>query len=128
MHHTPALFLHPSRRLHALVLMVHAEILHMEPLHTQILFHLHKVASMEQVECILGSWCMAMRDAEWHIAQRSWDVHVLLPFTSTPSPSPDANQDPNTSADQLILDDTQMTSLLTFMQHALLDPSRCTHA
>src|SRR6266702_2925255 len=125
MHHAPALFLHPSRRLRALALTVHAEILRAEPLRTQILFHLREVASAEQVECVLGSWCMAARDAERHVAlvaQRSWDAHVLLPFASAPSPSPDADRDSNASADRLVLDDTQMAALLAFAQRALIDP------
>src|SRR6266702_5674868 len=125
MHHAPALFLHPSRRLRALALTVHAEILPAEPLRTQILFHLREVASAEQVECVLGSWCMAARDAERHVAlvaQRSWDAHVLLPFASAPSPSPDADRDSNASADRLVLDDTQMAALLAFAQRALIDP------
>ena len=114
MHHAPALFLHPSRRLRVLALTIHAEILRAEPLRTQILFHLREVASTEQVECILGSWCMAARDPDRHvalIAQRSWDAHVLLP--STPPP---------TEANALVLDDTQMAALLAFAQRALLDP------
>jgi hypothetical protein len=113
MHHAPALFLHPSRRLRVLALTIHAEILRTEPLRTQILFHLREVASAEQVECVLGSWCMAARDPERHVAltaQRSWDAHVLL------SSLPAAN------ADALVLDDTQMAALLAFAQRALLDP------
>ena len=109
MHHAPALFLHPSRRLRVLALTIHAEILRAEPLRTEILFYLREVASAEQVECVLGSWCMAARDADRHvaiIAQRSWDTHVLL----------------LPSADALVLDDTQMASLLAFAQRALLDP------
>ncbi|KAI9462830.1 hypothetical protein BJY52DRAFT_1203094 [Lactarius psammicola] len=128
MHHAPALFLHPSRRLRVLALTVHAEILRAEPLRTQILFHLREVASAEQVECVLGSWCMAARDAERNVAlvaQRSWDTHVLLPLARATSPSPaptDADRDPNASADRLILDNTQMAALLAFAQRALLDP------
>ena len=109
MHHAPALFLHPSRRLRVLALTIHAEILRAEPLRTEILSYLREVASAEQVECVLGSWCMAARDADRHvaiIAQRSWDTHVLL------LPSVDA----------LVLDDTQMAALLAFVQRALLDP------
>jgi hypothetical protein len=116
MHHAPALFLHPSRRLRVLALTIHAEILRAEPLRTQILFHLREVASSEQVECVLGSWCMAARDPDRHvalIAQRSWDAHVL---PSAPTPNTSAE------ADALVLDDTQMAALLAFTQRALLDP------
>ncbi|KAF8268005.1 hypothetical protein EI94DRAFT_1728947 [Lactarius quietus] len=111
MHHAPALFLHPSRRLRVLALTVHADILRAEPLRTQILFHLREIASAEQVECVLGSWCMATRDAERPvalIAQRSWDAHVLLL--------------PSSTNDALVLEDTQMAALLAFAQRALIDP------
>ncbi|KAH9005649.1 hypothetical protein EDB86DRAFT_3177955 [Lactarius hatsudake] len=128
-HHAPALFLHPSRRLRVLALTAHAEILRVEPLRTQILFYLREVASAEQVECILGSWCMAARDAERQVAlvaQRSWDAHILLPAVPAPSPSPSPSpaptDEPNGSADRLVLDDTQMAALLAFAQRALLDP------
>ncbi|KAI9444100.1 hypothetical protein H4582DRAFT_1919312 [Lactarius indigo] len=122
-HHAPALFLHPSRRLRALALTAHAEILRAEPLRTQILFHIREVASADQVECVLGSWCMAARDAERQVAlvaQRSWDAHILLPLSPSPSPAP--TDELNTSAEQLVLDDTQMIALLAFTQRALLDP------
>ena len=120
MHHAPALFLHPSRRLRSLALTIHADILRAEPLRTQILFHLREVVSAEQVECVLGSWCMAARDAERLVAltaQRSWDTHVLIPPSSSSSAA-----DPDPDPDRLVLDDTQMAALLAFAQRALLDP------
>ncbi|KAI9452266.1 hypothetical protein F5148DRAFT_1331820 [Russula earlei] len=109
MHHLPTLFLHPSRRLRILALTTHDELLRAAPLRAQMFLHLREVASAEQVECILGSWCMAMRDPERSVAlvaQRSWDVHVAAE-----------------EGGRLLLDTAKTVgSLLTFVQRALLDP------
>ena len=120
MHHAPALFLHPSRRLRALAVSAHADILGVEQLRVQMLFYLREIASAEQVECILGSWFMATRDAERQVvqvAQRSWDAHISL----------DADSDITTRAvekeeKRLLLDGAQRAALLVFVQRALLDP------
>jgi hypothetical protein len=120
MHHVPALFLHPSRRLRTLALTAHADILRAEPLRAQMLFFLREIASSEQVESILGSWCMATRDQDRHVApvaQSSWDTHV--------SSSPDRTADKEMGEgedEKLVLDSTQMAALLVFVQRALLDP------
>ncbi len=132
MHHVPALFLHPSRRLRTLALAVHTDILRAEPLRVQMLFYLREVASAEQIECILGSWCMATRDPERSVAlvaQRSWDAHVSLG-------SADADADARAGASsisqvgdqeggvdrKLVLDAAQIAALFVFVQRALLDP------
>ena len=115
MHHVPALFLHPSRRLRSLAIAVHADLLRAEALRVQILFYLREVASAEQVECTLGSWCMATRDPERVVAlaaQRCWDAHVVV------APA-DKEGGENR---KLVLDATQMTALFAFVQRALLDP------
>jgi E3 ubiquitin-protein ligase listerin len=119
MHHVPALFLHPSRRLRALAQSAHAEILRAEPLRIQMFFHLREVASAEQVECILGSWCMATRDVERQVAQvaqRSWDAYISLHADS------DAAACTAEKDKKLVLDSAQMATLLAFVQRGLLDP------
>jgi hypothetical protein len=128
MHHVPALFLHPSRRLRALALAAHEELLRAEPLRAQMFFYLREVASAEQVECILGSWCMATRDQDRHVArvaQSSWDAHVSF----TPTDADSAADAVTRTADKeegedrkLVLDATQMAALFVFVQRALLDP------
>ncbi|KAH9959432.1 hypothetical protein BC827DRAFT_504162 [Russula dissimulans] len=134
MHHVPALFLHPSRRLRNLALAAHAEFLRADLLREQIFFYIREVASAEQVECVLGSWCMATRDPERQVAlvaQRSWDAHVSLPpaesdphagaITGAGSVSPRADERREDDG-KLLLDAAQMTGLLTFVQRALLEP------
>jgi E3 ubiquitin-protein ligase listerin len=119
MHHVPALFLHPSRRLRALAQSAHAEILRAEPLRIQMFFHLREVASAEQVECIFGSWCMATRDVERQVAQvaqRSWDAYVFLDTDSGTTACTAKTEE------MFVLDSAQMATLLAFVQRALLDP------
>ena len=121
MHHVPALFLHPSRRLRTLALAAHEELLRAEPLRAQMFFYLREVASAEQVECILGSWCMATRDQDRHVAplaQSSWDAHVSF----APVDADSAADKEEGEGGKLVLDATQMAALFVFVQRALLDP------
>ena len=124
--HAPALFLHPSCRLRTLALTAHVDILRAEPLRAQMFFFLREIASAEQVESILGSWCMATRDQDRHVApvaQSSWDTHVS--FTPADASSPDRTVDKEVEEgedEKIILDGTQMVALLVFVQRALLDP------
>ena len=134
MHHVPALFLHPSRRLRSLALAAHEELLRADPLRTQIFFYLREVASAEQVECILGSWCMATRDQDRHIApvaQSSWGAHVSFAPSDADAAAvavADANSVARTAEkeegedEKLVLDATQIAALFVFVQRALLDP------
>lgn len=143
MHHVPALFLHPSRRLRNLALTAHAEVLRAGPLRAQMSFYLREVASAGQVECILGSWCMATRDVGRDVAlmaQRSWDTYVsLAPVDADADADADAASIAGASSSifkeaskeevgdededgKLVLDATQMAALFVFVQRALLDP------
>jgi len=121
--------LHPSRRLRTLALAAHSEFLRADPLREQMFFYIREVASAEQVESVLGSWCMATRDPERQVALvalRSWDAHVTLtpaesdPHAGAGSVSPRADE--RREDEKLRLDATQMSGLLTFVQRALLDP------
>ncbi|KAF8500410.1 hypothetical protein F5888DRAFT_1682008 [Russula emetica] len=132
MHHVPALFLHPSRRLRTLALTAHADILRTEPLRAQMFFFLREIASVEQVEFILGSWCMAARDQDRHVApvaQSSWDTHVSFAPADAEAAADTSSLDRTVDREvgegedeKLVLDSTQMAALLVFVQRALLDP------
>jgi hypothetical protein len=132
MHHVPALFLHPSRRLRTLALTAHADILRAEPLRAQMFFFLREIASAEQVESILGSWCMATRDQDRHVApvaQSSWDTHVSFAPADAKAAAEASSLDRTVDKqvgegedEKLVLDSTQMAALLVFVQRALLDP------
>jgi E3 ubiquitin-protein ligase listerin len=83
-------------------------------------FYLREIASAEQVECILGSWCMATRDAERQVAQvaqRSWDAHISLDADSDTAAHVAEKEEK-----RLVLDRAQRAALLLFLQRALLDP------
>jgi hypothetical protein len=133
MHHVPALFLHPSRRLRTLALTAHADILRAEPLRAQTFFFLREIASSEQVESILGSWCMATRDQDRHVApvaQSSWDTHVSFAPADAEAAADASSLDRTVDKrevgegedERLVLDSTQLAALLVFVQCALLDP------
>lgn len=125
MYHVPALFLHPSRRLRSLAIAVHADLLRAEPLRTQMLFYLREVASAEQVECILGSWCMATRDPERLVAlaaQRCWDAAHVSAGASADKEGRREEVDVDVEERRLILDAAQMAALFAFVRRALLDP------
>jgi hypothetical protein len=131
MHHVPALFLHPSRRLRAQALATHAEILRAKPLRARMFFYLREVASAEQIEFVLGSWCMATRDPERHaalVSPRTWDMYVSLAPTEADADAGASSDTPGVDKEEegenrkLILDAAQMTALAVFVQRALLDP------
>ena len=126
MHHLPALFLHPSRRLRTLALTAHADILRAEPLRAQIFFFLREIASGDQVESILGSWCMATHYQDRHVAplaQSSWDTHVSFAPADAAEAADASSLDRTEGEDEkLVLDGAQMAALLMFVQRALIDP------
>jgi hypothetical protein len=132
MHHVPALFLHPSRRLRTLALTAHADILRAEPLRAQMFFFLREIASAEQVESILGSWCMATRDQDRHVApvaQSSWETHISFAPADAEAAAAASSLDRTVGKEvgegedkKLVLDNSQMAALLVFVQRALLDP------
>ncbi|KII91341.1 hypothetical protein PLICRDRAFT_38089 [Plicaturopsis crispa FD-325 SS-3] len=75
LHHVPALFLHPSRRIRILAAGLHASLLQTPVLRDQIFFFLRESASQDQSESILGTWCMLAHDAERPVAlfaTKSW--------------------------------------------------------
>ena len=114
---------------YTLALTAHADILRAKPLRTQMFFFLREIASAEQVESILGSWCMATRDQDRHVApvaQSSWDTHVsFVPAdaeAAADASSLDRTVEKEGEDEKLVLDGTQMAALLVFVQRALLDP------
>lgn len=71
---------------------------------------LRVTASEDQIEAIIGTWCMLVHDIDVQVSasiRRSWDQFV----SSGPA-----------TPDRLALDDRFMPLLLTFVQRAVLDP------
>ncbi|KAG5352362.1 hypothetical protein C0989_002683 [Termitomyces sp. Mn162] len=111
LHHVPALFVHPSRRVRLLAASVHLSFVQISPVREHILSFLRDSASASQIETILGTWCLAAHDVEKSVAGiafKSW-IDVCT-FVSGPR-------------DQLLLDDTYLSPLVAFVQRTILDPN-----
>ncbi|EJF63887.1 hypothetical protein DICSQDRAFT_145362 [Dichomitus squalens LYAD-421 SS1] len=111
LHHIPALFLHPSRRIRLQAIALHSSFLEIPNLRTQIFFQIREAISSDQAESILGSWCLAVHDVDRQVssfARESW-----LRYVTAASPSDD----------KLALGATLLPRLWDFVQRTLLDPS-----
>ncbi|KAI0042795.1 hypothetical protein FA95DRAFT_1682318 [Auriscalpium vulgare] len=110
LHHVPVLFLHPSRRVRSLAVTIHALLLRIHTVWEQMNVHLRDISSLDQAETLLGSWALATCDVDRAVAQtarRSWIQHVSLVD----------------SAGKLALAGPLLSSLLAFVQRAVLDPA-----
>ncbi|EPQ53690.1 hypothetical protein GLOTRDRAFT_117039 [Gloeophyllum trabeum ATCC 11539] len=104
-HHMPALFLHPSRRIRLLAASVHSSLLRIPDARAALLTFLADAAPPDQAECVLGAWCMAGSDADRLVARHaraSWEDFVSLAPPSA-----------------LALDES---ALLRMLQRTALDP------
>ncbi|PFH48098.1 hypothetical protein AMATHDRAFT_66268, partial [Amanita thiersii Skay4041] len=114
LHHIPSLFLHPSRRVRVLTATLHASLLQISAVREQLFHFLREIASESQVENILGSWCMAVYDIDRLVsmtATKSWKDVIRMETESI-------TQNQN----QLSLKGGPLSSLITFVQRAALDP------
>ncbi|GLB39355.1 putative ring finger [Lyophyllum shimeji] len=110
LHHVPALFVHPSRRVRLLAAGVHLSFLQISPVRDQILFFIRETASPSQIESILGAWCLAAHDIDRSVssvALKSWEDAISF----------------ESEQDRVILDDRSLPSLVSFIQRATLDPN-----
>ncbi|GBE89079.1 hypothetical protein SCP_1500820 [Sparassis crispa] len=111
LHHVPPLFLHPSRRIRLLAAGVHSSLLRLPgSVRDQLLFFIREVASMDQAQYILGSWCMAAHDVDRQVsalARDCWNDAVSLS---------------KASGKKLVLNESLLASLWEFIQNTLLDP------
>ncbi|KZT28004.1 hypothetical protein NEOLEDRAFT_1059411 [Neolentinus lepideus HHB14362 ss-1] len=109
-HHMPALFFSPSRRIRLLAINVHSSLLRIEEFRVEFIAYLHDIASSDQVESVLGTWCMAANDVDRLVsryARQSWDDFVSL----------------TASTSRLVLDETAMPSLVAMTHRTALDPA-----
>ncbi|OCH91295.1 hypothetical protein OBBRIDRAFT_887096 [Obba rivulosa] len=114
LHHVPVLFLHPSRRIRLLAVGLHTSLLHLSgTLRDQIFFHLREVATPDDAEFILGSWCLAAHDVDKQVssyARESWNTFVSLPGSSFQSV-------------KLVLNGSLLPALWEFIYRTILDPT-----
>ncbi|EKM56485.1 uncharacterized protein PHACADRAFT_92839 [Phanerochaete carnosa HHB-10118-sp] len=116
LHHVPALFLHPSRRVRQLAINLHVALLGLPPLGKEIAFLLSEGTSSDHVDFILGSWLLASYDVDRQVsaaALGAWNAYIALRSAERGSGS----------ASTLALDSATFLSLWEFAQRVLLDPS-----
>jgi hypothetical protein len=85
---------------------LHASLLHLSTIRDALFFFLRESASTDEIERVMGTWCMAAHDADRQLsafALKSWDDSISL-------------QD---VGGKLFLD---LVPLLSFVQRVLLDP------
>ncbi|KAG6901384.1 hypothetical protein C0995_012648 [Termitomyces sp. Mi166 len=84
LHHVPALFVHPSRRLRLLAASVHLSLVQLDPVRDHLLFLL---PDSPNLETLIGTWSIAAHDIDKQVsatALKSW----LDVFTTTESHLP----------------------------------------
>ncbi|PIL27721.1 hypothetical protein GSI_10874 [Ganoderma sinense ZZ0214-1] len=111
LHHLPALFIHPSRRIRLQAIGLHSSFLQIPNLRNQIFFQIREVLSSDQTESVLGSWCLAAHDADRQVSSFARDAWHRYVSTSESSP------------DKLLLDASLLPRLWEFAQRTLLDPA-----
>ena len=85
LYHFPSLILNPFRRIRLLTATIHFHLLQCASLRSQVVYFLREVGESEQVECVVGSWCIATKDVDRQVAlsaERSWDL-VFSPAASS---------------------------------------------
>ncbi|KDQ60057.1 hypothetical protein JAAARDRAFT_32435 [Jaapia argillacea MUCL 33604] len=108
-HHLPSLFLNPSRRIRLLTGGLHYSILRLSSVRDDAFTFLREFATSDQLESVLGSWCMAAHDIDRQVslyASKSWGEFVSV----LPAPH------------KLELDRALLSPLVSFLQKTVLDP------
>jgi E3 ubiquitin-protein ligase listerin len=118
LHHVPALFLHPSRRVRQLAVNLHSALLAFPSLAKEIAFLLSEGTSSDHADFILGSWLLASCDIDRQAsaaARESWNAYITTRSTSVTAAS--------NGSSKVVLDPSTFESLWEFVQRILLDPS-----
>jgi hypothetical protein len=88
---------------------LHTSLLHLSAIRDALFFFFRESASTDEIERVMGTWCMAAHDADRQLsafALKSWDDSISL-------------QD---VAGKRFLDPALLGTLLSFVQRVLLDP------
>lgn len=116
LHHVPALFLHPSRRVRQLAVNLHVALLGLPSLGEEVAVLLSEGTSSDYADFILGSWLLTSYDIDRQVsvaARGAWNAYIALRSTGQSS----------SSTSILTLDSATSSSLWEFVQKVLLDPS-----
>lgn len=127
LHHIPALFLHPSRRIRLLAAGIHASILKLpSPLPEQLLFTLREVLDADHTEYVVGAWCLAAHDVDRQVsayARESWDRCVTSNVHRQEGHDDGSLPDVKDAKLHLHLDSDMFAHLWEFAQRTILDPA-----
>ncbi|THV07136.1 hypothetical protein K435DRAFT_710473 [Dendrothele bispora CBS 962.96] len=123
LHHIPALFIHPSRRIRSLASTLHNSFLKIPSIKHQIIFSLtESLLNEHQISSIVGTWCIITHDIDRtvaSIASESWRRDIVPLLSSSSSSTPSDNSESNTSSSSSLF---LLKSIDTFIRRAILDP------
>ncbi|KAK7439775.1 hypothetical protein VKT23_017349 [Stygiomarasmius scandens] len=80
LHHIPALFIHPLRRIRHLAAELHRSLLQISSIRDQIVFSLTESLEEDQVSSIVGAWCITVFDIDRAVSSassESWNRHLV---------------------------------------------------
>lgn len=121
MSYIPQLFVHSSRHVRLPAISVHSNLLKIPEVRNQILFHLKETATSDEVESVLGSWCVLAHDAEKSVSgvgKEAWDSFVRYPSAAAEA----RQQTSNSNEKHFRLDAASKSTLFRFVQRTVLDP------
>ncbi|KAG2146336.1 hypothetical protein DEU56DRAFT_932250 [Suillus clintonianus] len=108
-HRAPVFFTHPVRRIRLLAATLHFSYLRIPAVRDAATFFLRETATSEQIEALMGTWCMVAHDVDRQVSlqgRKSWSSIV--------SPGVDG---------EILVNSEIMASIMDFLQRTLLDPS-----
>lgn len=107
-HRAPVFFTHPVRRIRLLAAALHFSYLRIPAVRDAATFFLRDTATSEQIEALMGTWCMLAHDVDrqvYLLGQKSW--------SSITSPGVD---------EETLVNSEMLASIMEFLQRTLLDP------
>ncbi|KAG1741443.1 uncharacterized protein EDB91DRAFT_1130453 [Suillus paluster] len=108
-HRAPVFFTHPVRRIRLLAAALHFSYLRIRAVRDAATFFLRETVTSEQIEALMGTWCMLAHDADRQVSlqgQKSWSSIIS-----------------SSGADGETLVNVEMlASIMEFLQRTLLDP------
>ncbi|KAG2130479.1 hypothetical protein BD769DRAFT_1452567 [Suillus cothurnatus] len=107
-HRAPVFFTHPVRRIRLLAAALHFSYLRIPAVRDAATFFLRDTATSEQIEALMGTWCMLAHDVDrqvYLLGQKSW--------SSITSPGVDK---------ETLVNSEMLASIMEFLQRTLLDP------
>lgn len=107
-HRAPVFFTHPVRRIRLLAAALHFSYLRIPAVRDAATFFLRETATSEQIETLMGTWCMLAHDVDRQVSlqgRKSW--------SSITSPGVDG---------ETLVNLETLASIMEFFQRTLLDP------